>query len=189
MIRGLIFLALLISAPCIAQQATIAGPISPCTAFGTSAGSCAQGNDSRITGAIQSSATAATAWTPGVNCASGTVTTATTAGYYNQVGNSVKLHFTIAISNLGSCSGAISITGSPFTQNATASYYGSGILVNYSGIAAGAGYTTVTTMMNPASSAILLLGVGTGVTGAAAEQITAAMLTAPTLIGDVDMSQ
>lgn len=34
---------------------------SPCSAFGTTAGTCAQGNDSRITGAIQGPATAAQA--------------------------------------------------------------------------------------------------------------------------------
>lgn len=50
--RKIILLALLLFAtPCLAQQAAVVGPLSPCAAFGTTAGTCAQGNDSRITGA------------------------------------------------------------------------------------------------------------------------------------------
>ncbi len=46
-------LALLAATPCFAQNLTIVQKTPPCTAFGTASGTCAQGNDSRITGAQQ----------------------------------------------------------------------------------------------------------------------------------------
>lgn len=60
--RFALLLLLLLATPAVAQQGGMIGPVSPCTAFGTTSGTCAQGNDSRITGAVQQSGV--TPWTP-----------------------------------------------------------------------------------------------------------------------------
>lgn len=56
----LFLLSFLLAAPCYGQQITVVQPNPPCTAFGTASGTCAQGNDSRITGAGQLTAPACT---------------------------------------------------------------------------------------------------------------------------------
>lgn len=48
-----IFGLLVASAPAFGQQGIVIGPLPPCSSFGTTSGTCAQGNDSRITGAAQ----------------------------------------------------------------------------------------------------------------------------------------
>jgi hypothetical protein len=72
-IRVIVFcLALFLSATSASAQngGAIGGGSGPCSAFGTTAGTCAQGNDSRITGAVQSGGALGTP-------SSGTLTNAT----------------------------------------------------------------------------------------------------------------
>lgn len=65
--------------PLSAQNVRPIGPNAPCTAFGTAAATCAQGNDSRITGAAQQ--TGPTAWTPGDGSGAALVFTGVSANY------------------------------------------------------------------------------------------------------------
>jgi hypothetical protein len=66
---------------------------SPCTAFGTTAGTCAQGNDSRIVNAVPAT-TACTSWTPTDQSGAGLIFTSVSAQYC-QYGNLVIAYGTL----------------------------------------------------------------------------------------------
>lgn len=78
----LVAAALVCSVPAHAQIGSPVGPNAPCSAFGTASGTCAQGNDTRITGAAP---TASPTFT-------GTVT-GPDAGTWNSSGITASVHY------------------------------------------------------------------------------------------------
>jgi len=63
-------------------------------------------------------------WTPGISFGGGTtgITYTSQVGVYTKIGNRVFFNGQVVLSNKGSSSGALLITGLPFTSNATAGY-------------------------------------------------------------------
>ena len=105
--------------------------------YGTTAGTAAQGNDSRITspnvgsatgtlavanGGTGDTGTAWTAYTPTVTCGTGSVTTDTVSGRYKTIGKTVFVQANINISTLGTCLGNL-ILSAPTGINATGVIY------------------------------------------------------------------
>lgn len=99
--------------PAAAQQGTTVGPVTPCTAFGTTAGTCLQGNgtaatvttNANLTGPITSSGNATAiasqagtgstfamevdgTWTP-TDASGATLTLTNPAGFYRKIGKTV----------------------------------------------------------------------------------------------------
>lgn len=70
-----------------AQEGQVVGPVPPCSAYGTASGTCAQGNDSRITGAAQATVVAGS-WTP-IDSSGASLTFSLAIGTYNRIGNMV----------------------------------------------------------------------------------------------------
>lgn len=102
-IRLLVFAALLFSAPCLAQQLTVVQPTPPCSALGTSAGTCAQGG--QITaGGPTGSATVVPIITYNAAGQLTTVTSATIApaiGSITGLGTGVSTALGIAVGSAG----------------------------------------------------------------------------------------
>ena len=67
-------------------------------------------------------------WTPSVSSGSGVITTVgTVSGFYTKIGRVVNVIFNVAITDNGTGSGFIVLTGIPFVPSASAVYAGSGV--------------------------------------------------------------
>lgn len=132
-LAGLLITALLLS-PVQAQQGSAIGPVSPCTAFGTTSGTCTQGNDARlgagaITGAIKSNGSnsfgqAATTDLSDVSANNGTATMADASGAsltftsvnvkWSKIGNIVYIYGTLTYpSTVSGANALVSFSGPP----------------------------------------------------------------------------
>lgn len=112
-ILAVIIVGLFLIGQAVAQQGTAVGPVAPCSAFGTTAGTCLQGNGTAanatsVAGTDQT--TAWTAYTPTLTCTAGTLTTATTTAASKALGKTIFIHVKIVISVLGTCTGDITMT-------------------------------------------------------------------------------
>jgi len=119
----------------------IAAP--PCSAFGTTAGTCAQGNDSRITGAAQQ--TTGT-WTPAVNGFTVVGSAPVASGIYVKTGLEVTLTITLVCS--GGCTTTASVAGTSYLSGgppyvpsgSTGAVACAGSVDNTTGVSKGGGY-------------------------------------------------
>lgn len=119
MTRFIVALALFLSSGAYAQQGQVAGPNSPCTAFGTTSGTCLQGNGNAATATTTNQIngvdlTAAWAtYTPTITCTAGSITTDTVAGRYKAIGKTVAVQIILSVSTLGTCTGNVTFTTPP----------------------------------------------------------------------------
>lgn len=87
------------------NPSTSSSSAAPCTAFGTTAGTCAQGNDSRITGAVQT-VVACTSFAPTDQSGAGLTFTSVSVQYC-QYGNMVVVYGTLTYPSTVSASNAV----------------------------------------------------------------------------------
>jgi hypothetical protein len=141
MIR-LILAFLLFALPAYAQQGQAVGPNPPCSAFGTTAGTCLQGN-SVPQGAF-------TPYTPTVVLGQSTGTAvATPSGRYQQTGKRVDLEITVGISGTFTAGIITSITLPVQAVNAVGTWNLAGREQSLSGIVwVGSIYQNGTTLAN-----------------------------------------
>jgi len=114
-------------------------------------------------------------WTPVISDGTNDATTDAQEGDYTKIGNKVFISGKIAISSLGSVSGAIRITGLPFPSSGTTQGCAGGItVVNSSGLAITAGHSVTGTVGNAISYIILnLWDATTGTTAMQGSELSA----------------
>lgn len=113
--RLLILTALLFATPCFAQSGGAIGPFSPCTAFGTTSGTCIQGAGA---GGTPSSMTGTNITGTAAGLTAGNVTTnANLTGPIASVGNATSITAKVGTGTIFAMSAAPALTGIPTINN------------------------------------------------------------------------
>ena len=63
-------------------------------------------------------------WTPVISSGGGSITSYTSSGYYTKIGNSVTVNFRILITNNGTGSGGVNVSGFPFSAKTSSTLSG-----------------------------------------------------------------
>jgi hypothetical protein len=106
-------------------------------------------------------------WTPVVTFGGSTtgITYGTQTGTWTQLGREIICRFKIVLTNVGSATGAVTLTGLPFASNADATNSGAGgIILAFAAMATISGAPLL--QVGPSSSSVTLLTAGAAATAA-----------------------